>query len=60
MRKGRPEASFAVVNVQQIVIHIPGPVGRVIPCRGLASEFRGTTVHTTRSSPLIKNVGCYL
>lgn len=59
MRKGRPEASCAVANKQQRVIHTPGPVGRVISCRGLASEFRGTTVHTTRSSPLIKNVGCY-
>ena len=60
MRKGRPEASPAVVIEQQRVIHTPGPVGRVISCRGLASEFRGTTVHTARSSPLIKNVGCLL
>lgn len=60
MRKGRPEASCAVANKQQRVIHIPGPVGRVIPCQGLASGFRGTTVHTTRSSPLINYVRCLL
>lgn len=59
MRKGRPEASYAVADKQRRVIHTPGPVGRVIPRQGLASDFRGTTVHTTRSSPLIKNVGCY-
>ena len=59
MRKGRPEASPAVVIEQQRVIHTPGPVGRVISCRGLASEFRGTTVHTARSSPLIKNICCF-
>jgi hypothetical protein len=50
MRKGRPEASLAVACKQRSVTHIPGPVGRVIPCRGLASRHRGTTVHTTRSS----------
>ena len=48
MRKGRPEASLAVANKQWRGIHIPGPVDRVIPCRGLASSSRGTTVRTAR------------
>lgn len=47
MRKGRPEASLKVVEEQRGGFHIPGPVGRVIPCQGLALLIRGATVHTT-------------
>lgn len=51
VRKGGPDAQRQVIanETKQRANKTPGPVGRVIPCRVLASEFRGTTVHTTRN-----------
>jgi len=52
MRKGGPEASL-VDHKYQGGTHIPGPVGRVIPCRGFASLNGRPKVHTAIKTPLL-------
>lgn len=52
MRKGGPEASL-VDFCYQGGTHIPGPVGRVIPCRGFASLNGRRKVHTACKTPLL-------
>ena len=50
MRKGGPEASHADLE-DQGGIHTHGPVDRLIPCRGFASNFGRSKVHTARKTP---------
>ncbi len=52
MRKGGPEASLVDLRYQGGT-HTPGPVGRVIPCRGFASLDGRPKVHTARKTPLL-------
>ena len=48
VREGGPEAQQQVIakETKQRANNNPGPVGRVIPCRGFASLNRGVSVHT--------------
>ena len=52
MRKGGPEAS-CVDFIYQGGTHTPGPVGRVISCRGFASLNGRPKVHTACRTPLL-------
>ena len=48
VRKGGPEAQKQdiAIETKQRVNNIPGPIDRVIPCRGLTSLFEKPKAHT--------------